>query len=192
MIRTSRLPTLRGPAAPETLETARLTLRRPVAEDASLVYTTYASDGEVTRYLGWPRHTHVEDTRAFVAFSDSEWVKWGCGPYIAFSQEESGLLIGSTGLAFETPEVAQTGYVVRRDCWGLGFATEMLRAMVDLAEAIGVGRLYAQCHVDHHHSRHVMEKCEFSSEGLLPARMVFPNLGPDRADVLCYSMMFPR
>jgi ribosomal-protein-alanine N-acetyltransferase len=191
-MRTSRLPTLRGPAAPELLETARLALRRPVAGDVSLIYTTYASDGEVTRYLGWPRHTHLDDTRAFVAFSDSEWGKWGCGPYLAFSPRDSQLLIGSTGLAFETPDVAQTGYVVRRDSWGLGFATEMLQAMVELAKAIGVERLYAQCHVDHDHSRHVMEKCGFTSEGLLPARMVFPNLGPHRADVLCYSMAFSR
>jgi RimJ/RimL family protein N-acetyltransferase len=190
-MRTSRLSALRGPVAPEALETARLVVRRPRADDASLIYTTYASDAEVTRYLGWPRHTHPDDTRAFLAFSDSEWLKWGCGPYMAFSRE-SGILLGSTGLAFEGPDVAQTGYVVVRDAWGLGYATEMLLAMVELARSIAVRRLYAQCHVDHRLSQHVMEKCGFTLEGVLPARMVFPNLGPERADVLCYSRTFPR
>ncbi len=31
---------------------------------------------EVTRYLGWPRHTSVEDTRHSSAFSQSEWARW--------------------------------------------------------------------------------------------------------------------
>ena len=189
-LRTSRPQVLRGPAAPNRFETARLQLRRPVASDALLIYTTYASDHEVTRYLGWPRHIRVEDTRAFVVFSDSEWLKWGCGPYLAFSRE-TGLLLGSTGLAFESADVAQTGYVVTRDSWGRGYATEMLHAMIDLARSLGVRRLYAQCHVDHRNSQHVMEKCGFGLEGLLPARMVFPNIGPERADVLCYSRLFP-
>jgi ribosomal-protein-alanine N-acetyltransferase len=43
--------------APERLETARLILRRPRAADAPVIYERYASDPEVTRWLGWPRHT---------------------------------------------------------------------------------------------------------------------------------------
>ena len=175
--------------APETLETERLLLRRPRPEDAAAIFTRYASDPDVTRYLAWPRHTGLDDTQVFLGFSDAEWERWGCGPYLAF-ERGSDRLVGSTGLAFERREEASTGYLLARDSWGLGYATEMLRAMVDLAERLGVVRLYAICHVDHRASQRVMEKCGLVREGVLKRYLTFPNLGPDRADVLCYARMF--
>jgi len=89
-------------------------------------------------------------------------------------------LLGSTGLEFETPETAVTGYVLAKDAWGRGYATEALTAMVTLARNLGVARLCAQCHCDHAASIQVLEKCGFRSEGTLRDRMEFPNLAPGR------------
>ena len=102
----------------------------------------YAGDVEVTRYLGWPRHTSVADTQAFLAVSDAEWSRWPAGPYLLFARD-GGQLLGGTGLAFETQERAATGYVLARDAWGRGYATEALQAMVDLARTVRIRRLYA-------------------------------------------------
>jgi RimJ/RimL family protein N-acetyltransferase len=173
--------------APEHVQTDRLTLRRPLADDARLIFDRYAADPEVTRYLAWPRHRVITDTDVFIGFSDGEWQRWGCGPYLAFSRE-NGELLGSTGLAFESREVASTGYVFARDAWGQGYASESLRAMIELAQAMGIRRLYAICHVDHDASRRVMEKCGLTREGVLSRHTVFPNLGPGACDVLCYSI----
>jgi len=49
--------------APERIETARLVLRRPVASDAHDIFARYASDPETTRFLGWPMHQSLADTR---------------------------------------------------------------------------------------------------------------------------------
>ncbi|HEX7050746.1 MAG TPA: GNAT family N-acetyltransferase [Longimicrobiales bacterium] len=38
---------------PETLDSARLRLRRPRAEDASAIFGAWTQDPDVTRYLGW-------------------------------------------------------------------------------------------------------------------------------------------
>ena len=62
--------------APVQIETARLTLRQPGLDDASAIFERYASDPEVTRLLGWPRHRMVEDTEAFLRFSAEEWKRW--------------------------------------------------------------------------------------------------------------------
>jgi RimJ/RimL family protein N-acetyltransferase len=59
--------------APERIDTARLVLRRPVAGDAEAIFARYAADADVTRYLSFPRHVSVEETRAFLALSDVEW-----------------------------------------------------------------------------------------------------------------------
>ncbi len=176
--------------APERIETARLVLRRPVAADAEGVFARYASDPEVTRLMAWPRHRSVEDTRSFLAFSDAEWERWPAGPYLIESRED-GQLLGGTGFAFETPTVAATGYVLARDAWGRGYATEALRAMVALAPALGIRRLYALCHPTNAASVRVLEKGGFRSEGVVQRRGEFPNLDPEAlADCLCYGMTF--
>ncbi len=166
-------------------DTARLTFRRPRLEDAEAIFAVYASDAEVTRYLSWPRHRSLEETRAFVRFSDAEWEQWPAGPLLIFSRAD-GALLGGTGLAFEAADRAATGYVLARSAWGQGYATEALGAMVALASSAGVGRLCAICHVDHRASWRVMEKCGFQREAVLPRHTVFPNLSPSPVDVLLY------
>jgi [ribosomal protein S5]-alanine N-acetyltransferase len=173
--------------APELLLTDRLVLRRPVDGDVAAIFARYASDSEVTRYLAWPRHLSLDDTRIFIAFSDAEWRRWGCGPYLVFDAGGKTLL-GSSGLAFESKELASTGYVFARDAWGRGYATEVLQSMAGLARSLGVRWLYAVCHVEHRASAHVMEKCGFTSEGLLRQHITFPNISPLRADVLRYGI----
>ncbi|MBZ5559826.1 MAG: GNAT family N-acetyltransferase [Acidobacteriia bacterium] len=171
----------------ELIETPRLLLRRPTADDAEAIFSRYASDPEVTRYVGWPRHTSVDDTRAFLAFSESLWGRWPAGPCVILGRDD-GRLLGSTGLIFETPSRAATGYVLAQDAWGRGFATEALGAMVDLARKTGVLRLYALCHHAHRASVRVLEKGGFSREATLRRYADFPNLSPGEAqDVLCYS-----
>ena len=168
------------------IETERLLLRPPTEEDAESIFARYASDAEVTRYLGWLRHTSVQDTRAFVGFSLAEWARWGVGPVMIFNKV-SGVLIGASGLVMETSDRAATGYVLAQDAWGKGYATESLHAMIALAAEFKVARLYALCHVEHRASQRVLEKCGFQREGVLPRHSVFPNLSPEPLDVLSYA-----
>jgi RimJ/RimL family protein N-acetyltransferase len=175
---------------PERINTARLVLRKPRPADAELVFARYSADPEVTRFLGWPRHRVLDETRAFLEFSDAEWQRWPMGPYLIESRED-GQLLGGTGLAFETPFRAATGYVLAKDAWGAGYATEALDRIVALAGEFGLRRLYALCHPDHPASRRVLEKCAFTREGLLRRHSEFPNLRPgDPGDVLCYARVF--
>lgn len=172
---------------PEFLETTRLVLRRPIAADVERIYARYSSDPEVTKYVGWPRHRSIEETRAFLAFSEAEWNRWPAGPYLVECQSDRQLL-GSTGLTFESPTVAATGYVLARDAWGRGYATEALAAVVGVARQMGVRRLYAICHANHRASIHVLEKCGFVLEDLLAGFADFPNLGSrQREDCLRYG-----
>jgi len=171
------------------METERLLLRAPVPADVEAIFERYAADAEVTRYLSWPRHTSLDETRAFIEFSDAEWQKWNTGPVLAFSRAD-GTLLGGTGLLFETPYRVATGYVLAKDAWGKGYATEALRAMTELAASMGVIRLHAICHAQHRASWHVMEKCGFEREGILKRHTVFPNLSLEPEDVLSYARIF--
>ncbi|MCX6634283.1 MAG: GNAT family N-acetyltransferase [Acidobacteria bacterium] len=174
----------------ERIETARLVLRRPTAADAEAIFSRYAGDPEVTRFLSWPTHLTTDETRGFLGVSDAEWQRWPAGPYLVECRQ-TGVLLGGTGLSFETRVRVMTGYVLAKDAWGFGFATETLGAMVALAHRLGVRRLYALCHPDHPASTHVLEKGGFAREGLLRRYAPFPNLPPaDPGDVLCYARVF--
>ncbi len=176
--------------APERVETRRVILRRPSAEDADAIFARYANDADVTRWLGWPRHKAVDATRAFLQLSDADWARWPAGPYLVEARGD-GVLLGSTGFGFETPHRAATGYAFAKDAWGKGYATEALQAVVDIAGAVGVVRLYALCHVDHSASWRVLEKCGFTREGVLRRHTVFPNFrADDPCDVFCYALTF--
>ena len=172
--------------APESFETRRLVIRRPLASDVKPIFSRYASDREVTRFVGWRAHQSLAETRAFLAFSDEEWRRWPAGPYLVESRSD-GTLLGGTGLTFEAPDRAMTGYIFARDAWGNGYATEALHAMIETARGVGVRQLFALCHTEHQPSWRVLEKCGFTRETILTRYVEFPNLRPgEPADVFRY------
>ncbi len=79
----------------EVITTRRLRLHRPMEQDADAMFERYASDATVTKFLGWPTHESVEDTRQFLqTYSNVLWNKHKVGPYL-ISDLESGMLLGS-------------------------------------------------------------------------------------------------
>src|SRR5689334_13632978 len=170
------------------LKTTRLILRQPVMRDADEIFERYASDAEVTKFLGWPRHRSVQDTEAFLRFSAQEWDRRPAGPYLIVSRAD-GQLLGGTGFAFQTPHEAMTGYVLAKDAWSKGFATEALTAIVEVAAQIGVTRLFAPCHPEHRPSQRVLEKCRFVLDHGSKPMVEFPNLSPGvRREALYYAL----
>jgi RimJ/RimL family protein N-acetyltransferase len=64
-------------------------------QDADAMFERYASDATVTKFLGWPTHESVKDTRQFLqTYSNVLWNKHKVGPYL-ISDLESGMLLGS-------------------------------------------------------------------------------------------------
>lgn len=175
--------------APVELTTARLLLRRPRLDDASKIFERYASVPEVTRFLAWPRHQSLRETETFLQFSAQEWERWPAGPYLIQSRH-SGELLGGTGLGFQTPTEAVTGYVLARDAWGQGYATEALAAVIEVAASLGVARLSALCHAQHSMSQRVLEKCGFTRDGVCESD--FPNLSPVRQQAFRYAHQRPE
>jgi [ribosomal protein S5]-alanine N-acetyltransferase len=173
--------------APHAVTTSRLVLRKPVPDDAVAMFERYARDRETLKYMSWPAHESIAETRAFLEVSEKEWNTWPAGPYVILRASD-GLLLGGTGFFFETPEQASTGYVLARDAWGKGYATEALVAIVRIARALAIRRLSAVCHAEHRASARVLEKAGFVLEVRRKSNQVFPNLGPEPQDVLVYAM----
>ncbi|MFN8692471.1 MAG: GNAT family N-acetyltransferase, partial [Cyclobacteriaceae bacterium] len=60
-------------AIPERMESERLWITRLRYEDAEEIFYAYASKPEATRYVSWPTHESVEDTRSFLAYARAAW-----------------------------------------------------------------------------------------------------------------------
>jgi RimJ/RimL family protein N-acetyltransferase len=161
----------------DIIETERLLLRRPRESDEPAIFTRYASDPDVTRYMSFLTHRSLNDAHAFVQWSDVIWARWQrAGPLLVFARDGVTLL-GGAGIANDTDTVAQIGYVLARDAWGRGYATEALLASIEAARIAGVRRLEAGVHVEHQRSCRVLEKAGFVRERIRPARPGdFPNL----------------
>ena len=50
------------------LNSKRLALRRFTIDDAEAMFTNWASDDNVTRYLTWPTHKSIDDSKQFINF----------------------------------------------------------------------------------------------------------------------------
>lgn len=172
--------------APFRVETARLILSPPTADDVQAIFERYASDADVTRFMAWPRHESLPSTEAFVAFSAHEWERAAAGPYLIWSRAD-GSLLGASGLEVKNEGEAVTGYVLAKDAWGKGYATEALSAVVNVALSLGLERLTACCHLEHRASQRVLEKCGFRREAR-DCQATFPNLAPAPQDVAWYRV----
>jgi ribosomal-protein-alanine N-acetyltransferase len=171
---------------PPVLETTRLRLRAPDLADAEAVFATYARDPEVTRYLSFRPHQHVEQSREFVRRCVANWA--GEGPYTwLIARREDDRLLGAIDVRPQGPRV-ELGYALGREHWGRGFMTEAARAVSEWA--LGqpeVHRVWAVCDVDNGASARVLEKAGMAREGRLRGWTLHPNVSALPRDCWCYA-----
>lgn len=151
----------------KTIETERLLLRRFTLEDAPKMYENWASDPEVTKYLTWPTHVSLENTREVLsgwvaAYEKEDKYEW------CLELKETGEPIGSIG-AFDINEKVKSvevGYCISCRYWHQGITSEALKAVIDfLMQEVGVCRISARHDVRNPHSGQVMKKCGLRYEG---------------------------
>jgi [ribosomal protein S5]-alanine N-acetyltransferase len=118
---------------PEKIETERLLLRRLRYEDAEEIFYTYASKPEATRYMAWPTHQSVEDTRSFLRYAIHSWNQ-GTDYSFSIRLKDSEKLIGSFGLIHDHGKI-QFGYILSPSAWGNGYATEACTRMMKMLQA---------------------------------------------------------
>jgi ribosomal-protein-alanine N-acetyltransferase len=173
---------------PERIETERLVLQRLRYEDADEIFYTYASKPEATKYVAWPTHQSVSDTRDFVAYAVNAWER-GTDFTYSIRLKNSSRLIGSIGVMHDDGKV-QFGYIVSPTLWGQGFATETCRAVIDQLKRQGtLHRIWTLVDKDNVASIRVLEKCGLIEEARLPKWFRFINQGNDPRD--CIFFRFP-
>lgn len=170
---------------PETFATARLTARKPRREDATAVFTAYASDPEATRYLTWKPYTEIAPLAEFLAQQPARWSGSDRQCNYLLCLKGTDTPVGSISVNLAAPGKALFGYVLGRAHWGRGYMTEALRALLDWTDAQPeIYRAWALCDVDNPASARVMEKAGMTREGILRRWHIAPNLSPEPRDCI--------
>ena len=171
---------------PTTLETPRLRLRPPTLDDAEAIFQKYAQDTEVTKYLIWQPHKSVDDTKAFMQYCILCWAEKSVFPWI-IQRKGDGAIVGMIELRIDESK-ADLGYVIAREYWGKGYASEATKAVVDWAISQDeIYRVWATCDVENIASARVLEKAGMQREGVLRRWLVHPNVNDEPRDSYCYA-----
>lgn len=159
---------------PERIETERLIVRRLRYEDAEEIFYSYASKAEATRYLSWPTHESIEDTREFLRYAHEGW-SGGSDYSYALRLKANDQFIGSFGAINDKGNV-QFGYVLSPSKWGKGYATEAVRKMMEVLKAEkSVYRIGTFVDAENKASEKVLIRAGLVEEARLPAWFRFVN-----------------
>ena len=141
--------------------TERLLLRPSWPEDAAELHAAIADEGIVRNLARAPWPYTAEEAVRFATMRHDE-------KYPAFllmlRTDSAPRLIGACGLGDCNGE-AELGYWIARPYWGLGFASEAGRAVLDIAKAIGHSRIVAGHFTDNPASGRVLRKLGFQPTG---------------------------
>jgi ribosomal-protein-alanine N-acetyltransferase len=179
-------------AHPVEIRTDRLFVRELSSNDAAdLLELT--SDPDVVRYLEFSPTSRGESLGLLNFATESSLSVPRTAYVLAIVDSATGEFIGSCGVQASDDDsaAAEAYFVFRRERWGQGLATELLPALLDLAQGMaGFERVDAVVHPDNAASIRVLENAGMQCEGMVPNS--FPDLlhpeGPWR-DGLRYSSL---
>ncbi len=138
------------------LRTERLKIRRYCPEDAEDLYKEFGTDPDMYKYSGWNPYATKEMAEKTVqrfidSYSDEHFYGW--------VMDCDDVLFGTIGAYDYHDDQIEVGFSVVRACWGRGYGTEALQAVLSyLTENEGIGCVTAWCARENIGSARLMEK----------------------------------
>ncbi|HTE32213.1 MAG TPA: GNAT family N-acetyltransferase [Chryseolinea sp.] len=172
---------------PEQLASQRLLIRRLRYEDAEEIFYAYASKPEATRFVSWPTHTSIADTKSFLRYAVAS---WKCETDFAFGVrlKSDSRLIGGFGVVNDNGKL-QIGYVFSPSHWGNGYASEACLCVMDVLRIqAGVYRIQSFVDVENEASARVLVKSGFIEEARLSRWFRFVNQGNEPKDCILFRL----
>jgi ribosomal-protein-alanine N-acetyltransferase len=171
---------------PLKIQTERLLLQRLKYEDAEEIFYTYASKPQATKYLSWPTHKSVDETRRYLKYAIESW-NFGID-YTYSIRLKTSVLIGSIGVLHDQGK-AQLGYVIGPAHWRKGYATEACAAVIPaLKECKELYRIGTFVDVENEASSNVLVKCGFIEEARLEKWFRFVNQNNQPRDCILFRL----
>ena len=140
-----------------TLETNRLILRPFELSDAEQMFSNWASDPEVTKYLTWNYHESIETTKMILnmwleEYNKPERINFG------IVLKDKNELIGGIDVCGYIDSIPVIGYTLSRKYWNQGFMTEASLEVIKLLKSLGYHKIKIDAVVENIGSNKVIQK----------------------------------
>jgi len=175
-----------------SIATRRLLLRDFREEDWPAAHA-YRADPEVTRYMLTMEPESPEQTRAWsgrlIEERQRQPRRWYTLAIVLQAEDRviGQVSIGPSAEYFPAEGEIGFGYMLHRDTWGQGYASEAARAIVDFGfETLGARQVSAWCFAENRASARVLEQAGLRLE--LREEDVNPKTGQPRSS-LKYTIM---
>ncbi|MEY2510394.1 MAG: [ribosomal protein S5]-alanine N-acetyltransferase [Verrucomicrobiota bacterium] len=170
---------------PESLATERLLLRKPRPDDAALIFSGYAQDPDVVRYLTFLPHRDPKDAEEIVERFLENWRSGKSYCWLIF-RRGGAELVGA--ISARDDQGINLGYLLARPFWGQGLMSEALSTIVEWAFSLpSVFRIWAVCDLENGASARLLERNGFNQEGILRNWSLHPNVSSTPRDCYCYA-----
>jgi ribosomal-protein-alanine N-acetyltransferase len=137
----------------DNIITERLILRDIVHDDAKDVWEIW-SNSENEKYMSDP----AESLEEIVSICQSK--KNSNGYLTVATSKDTGEIIGTC--CFDSTNKKGEwgfGYSIKHECWGKGYATEIVKAVIEFGYNLGIADFIADCAIENFASGKVLEKC---------------------------------
>ncbi|MBY0096861.1 GNAT family N-acetyltransferase [Mesobacillus maritimus] len=149
---------------------------------------SFTSSKEVTKYIPFPTHKNLEDTRKFIDYLLEQYqinkkLLWG------IQLKETSKLIGTIEfVTFETAHnKAEIAYVLSEDYWGDGIMTEAAKEVIKFGfKSLNLTRIQARTFKENIGSQKVLNKIGMTYEGTLRKSMFIKG---DYQDINMFSVL---
>lgn len=150
-----------------TLETERLILRKFTIEDADEMFSNWANDDEVAKYMRWDAHKTIDETidvlkNRIERYNNLNTYHW------AIVLKDIDLLVGNVALMIsnEKDQCGEVAYCLSRKYWEKGIVSEALSKVLHFGlMEVGFNRIEAYHAVANPGSGKVMQKAGMQYEG---------------------------
>ncbi|MGG1397591.1 GNAT family protein [Bacillus salipaludis] len=159
-----------------SLEGEKIYFKALRVEDVQEIHQ-YASDQEVSRFIGWNLMNSLEESRKHIeVMLNRESV--GTHLYSSIVEKLTQTIIG-TAMIFnfdKEANKAEIGYVLHKQYWGKGYGTEIVALMSDFAfKSLNLHKLHAMVVHANIASARILEKNRYELEGRLKDHYFIEN-----------------
>jgi len=169
-------------------ETERLIIRKLELSDVQDCFAILSDYRVVSMNGALSLHTLIHETESFILDAQAKYalnhLQW-----LAVEEKNSHKMIGMIGFETITSKFyrAEIAYAFAYDYWGKGYATEAIKALVDLGfRYMNLNRIFASVDPENARSIRVLEKLGMQREGYLRQNIFHNNAFRDR---LIYSIL---
>ena len=179
---------------PVTLDGERMVVRELADSDAPAVHK-WAGDRDTVRWVPLGPLDRPGTVQYVAQLITQAQRVPRLGYTLAIERRSDHALLGTVSVEIDSFEHkrAELGYILRRDAWGQGYATEAAGLLVKWLQRQGsIVRIGATTDADNSASAAVLQKVGLQREGLMRRATVRPNIGPAPRDTALFASVKPE